>query len=119
MKYLNKYGMHQVHVLKLCMHTSFHNSFIATNTIIIAAHDILQKQTAQCQCQRTTVRGHRCEGLKVWWEACEIAALVLLSSGTVERVFSLVDNMFGDKQGKMLENVIKLRLVLAFNKRSL
>mmetsp|Transcript_6250 Transcript_6250/g.11153 ORF Transcript_6250/g.11153 Transcript_6250/m.11153 type:complete len:173 (-) Transcript_6250:214-732(-) len=40
-----------------------------------------------CHCTRS-MRGCSCyENLKVWWEACELAALVLPSSATAERVF--------------------------------
>ncbi len=55
--------------------------------------------------------------LKVWWEACELLALLLPSSGTSERVFSFANSLFGDKQSKLLTDALKLSLFLAFNKR--
>ena len=73
------------------------------------------------ECRYCTSGDKHCscyEGLKVLWEACELAALVLPSSGTVERVFSLLNNLFSDKQCKLLEDAIKLGLMLTFNKRS-
>ena len=57
------------------------------------------------------------DNLKVWWEACELAALVLPSSGTAERVFSLSKMLFSDRQTTLLSDVIRLALYLAFNKR--
>lgn len=57
------------------------------------------------------------DDLQVWWEACQLAALVVPSSGSVERVFSLVSSLFANKQDKLLSDAIKLSLYLAFNKR--
>ena len=59
------------------------------------------------------------EGIKVWWEACELAALVLPTSATSERVFSLSKNLFGDKQSRLLSDALEAGLMLAFNKREL
>ena len=58
------------------------------------------------------------EGAKVWWEACELAALVLPSSATVERVFSLLSNMWDSSQECVLSDALSLSLYLAFNKRA-
>ena len=47
-----------------------------------------------------TSRSKQCgcyDGLKVWWEACELAALVVPLSGTVEHVFSLANSLFSEK----------------------
>ena len=57
------------------------------------------------------------EGLKVWWEACELAALVLPSSGTIERVFSLTKSLFNDQQSHLLSDALTLGLMLSYNKR--
>ena len=57
------------------------------------------------------------EGLKVWWEACGLAVLVVPSSAMVERVFSLVSNLFNAKQLHFLSDALELALFLAFNKR--
>ena len=57
------------------------------------------------------------DNLKVWWEACELAALVLPSSGTEEHVFLLVNLLFSDQQSRLLSDAIRLGLFLAFNKR--
>ena len=56
------------------------------------------------------------DGLNVWWEACQLVSLVLPSSGTVERVFSLTENMFNDKQGSMLSDGLKLGLYTSYNR---
>ena len=72
------------------------------------------------QCRYCTSGNKHCgcyNDIKVWWEACELAALVLPSSGTSERVFSMLSNMFGDKQGSLLSDALQLGLMLAFNKR--
>ena len=59
------------------------------------------------------------DDLKVWWEACELAAIVLPSSGTAERVFSFAKNLFSDYQNGLLTDALKFSLFLAFNKRTL
>ena len=72
------------------------------------------------QCRYCTSGDQHCScynDAKVRWEACEMAALVLPSSGTSERVFSMLSNMFGDKQASLLSDALKLGLMLAFNKR--
>ena len=53
-------------------------------------------------------------GLKVW---CALAALVLPSSGSAERVFSLSKSLFSIRQSTLLSDAIKLALMLAFNNR--
>ena len=45
-------------------------------------------KTSECGCYGN---------LEVWWEACQLAALVLPSLATAERVFSLTKNLFGDQ----------------------
>ena len=57
------------------------------------------------------------EGLKVWWEACELAALVVPSSAMVEFVFTLVNHLFSAKQSHLLSDALQLGLFLGFNKR--
>ena len=84
------------------MHIMQHNQ--VQNKILIAK----EKKVQHCSCYNDA---------KVWWEACEMAALVLPSSGTSERVFSMLSNMFGDKQASLLSDALKLGLMLAFNKR--
>lgn len=72
------------------------------------------------QCRYCTSGNRHCtcyNDAKVWWEACEMAALVLPSLGTSERAFSMLSNMFGDKQSKLLSDALQLGLMLAFNKR--
>ena len=46
--------------------------------------------------------------LRVWWEACQLAALVLPWSATAERVFSLTKNLFGEQQTRFLSDAIRL-----------
>ena len=59
-----------------------------------------------------------CNGnLSVWWQAAKLAALVMPSSGAAERVFSLVNNMFGDQQSNTLSDSIFLSRYLVSNKR--
>ena len=53
----------------------------------------------------------------VWYEACKLAALILPSSATSERVFSMSSFLFGDKQYHTLTDILRLSLYLAFNKR--
>jgi len=72
------------------------------------------------QCRYCTSGKKHCScynDAKVWWEACEMAALVLPTSGTSERVFSLLNSMFSDKQSKVLSDALGLGLMLSFNKR--
>ena len=57
------------------------------------------------------------DGLKVWWEACELAALVLPLSGSAERVISLSKSLFSIRQSCLLSDALKLALMLAFNNR--
>jgi len=68
-------------------------------------------------CPRNT-RGYACyDDLKTWWDACEIASLVLPSSGTAERVFSLTKMLFSDQQESLLFDAMKVSLFTAYNKR--
>ena len=69
----------------------------------------------------TSQRGawmHICyDDLKTWWDACEIASLVLPSSGTAERVFSLTKMLFSDRQDSLLFDALKVSLFTAYNRR--
>jgi len=65
-------------------------------------------KTSECSCYGN---------LGVWWEACQLAALVLPSSATAERVFSLTKNLFGEQQVRLLSNAIRLGLMLAYNSK--
>ena len=58
-------------------------------------------------------------GTATWWEAAQLAALVMPSSGAAERVFSLLNNLFSDQQSKTLTDAIFLSLYLAYNKRAI
>eukprot|EP00985_Skeletonema_marinoi_P022283 scaffold14178_cov97-Skeletonema_marinoi.AAC.1 len=63
-------------------------------------------------------RGCICyDDLKTWWDACEIASLVLPSSGTAERVFSLTKMLFSDRQDRLLFDAMKVSLFTAYNRR--
>ena len=57
--------------------------------------------------------------LKVWWEACELAALVLPSSGTAERVFSFAKNLFSDYQNGLLTDALSSSLYFLLSIREL
>ena len=57
------------------------------------------------------------EKLMYWWKAAALVALVQPSSGAAERVFSLLKNLFGQKQTRLLSETIYLALFLAFNGR--
>jgi hypothetical protein len=59
------------------------------------------------------------ENLHAWWEAAQLAALVMPSSGAAERVFSLLNNLFSDQQSSALTDGIFLSLFLAYNKRAM
>ena len=62
----------------------------------------------------------KCNGnLHAWWEGAQLAALVMPSSGAAERVFSLLNNLFSDRQSTALSDVIFLSLFLAYNKRAI
>jgi hypothetical protein len=54
--------------------------------------------------------------LGVWWDAAQLACLLLPSSATAERVFSLSANMFGNKQSTMLIDSLKLGLFTHYNR---
>ena len=71
-----------------------------------------------CRYCTNTQQGCSCyDDLNVWWEACELAALVLPSSGSAERVFLFAKNLFNDYQSRVLSGQLKLTLLLAFNNR--
>ena len=74
------------------------------------------KDCQYCPSGRKNCRCHK--GLKVWWEAFELADLVVPSSGSSECVFSLImNNLFGNKQSRVLSDALQPPLFLAFNKR--
>lgn len=80
--------------------------------------DIEKIEDNACRYCTNNNRGCDCyDKIKVWWEACELLALVLPSSGTSERVFSFATNLWDDKQHGLLTDALKLSLFLAFNKR--
>ena len=74
----------------------------------------------KCRYCNNRSRNCTCNGnLRVWWwEAAQLAALVMPSSGAAERVFSLVNNMFSDQRSKILTDAIFLSLYLSYNKRN-
>ena len=49
-------------------------------------------------------------GLNVWWDVCELTALMLLSSGTSACVFSLGSMLLRDQQNRLLYDYIKSSL---------
>ena len=55
--------------------------------------------------------------LKVYWEAAQLLALVMPSSGAAERVFSLLNNNLNEKQTRTLTDMIFLSLYLSYNER--
>lgn len=80
--------------------------------------DTEKVEDASCRYCTNNKRGCDCyDKVKVWWEACELLALVLPSSGTSERVFSFASNLWDCKQHRLLADALRLSLFLAFNKR--
>jgi hypothetical protein len=54
-----------------------------------------------------------CGGIEhssLWWDVCEIVALVQLSLAAAERVFSVLNNMWSDQQTSSLSDMIRLSL---------
>ena len=75
-------------------------------------------RTGKCRyCNSTSGRCKCHDGLKMWWKAARILALLMPSSGAAERVFSLLNNLFSDQQTLALGDLIFLSLFLAYNKR--
>ena len=58
------------------------------------------------------------EKLPHWAAECRQVFLCQPSSAAVERVFSTLNNCFGDDQSRALEDYIELSLMLQHNKRS-
>ena len=52
-----------------------------------------------------------------WWKVAAILVLIQPSSAACERVFSLLNNSFSNKQSKALADYIILSLMMQFNKR--
>lgn len=55
--------------------------------------------------------------LRYYWEAAQLVSLVMPSSCAAERVFSLLNNLFNQKQTRTLGDQIFLALYLNCNKR--
>jgi hypothetical protein len=70
-------------------------------------------------CSSTSKRCKCNEGLKIWWKATCLLALIMPSLGAAERVFSLLNNLFNEQQTRALGDMISLALFLAYNKRKL
>ena len=72
---------------------------------------------------------HECEQILKWWEthgasiptwakAATIVFAMSPNSASCERVFSLLETMFGDEQMSALADYIQASLMLRYNKRS-
>ena len=57
------------------------------------------------------------DDLKVWFDACVKVVLVQPSSAASERVFSLLNQFWGDQQKHSISDTILLSLFLSYNKR--
>ena len=55
--------------------------------------------------------------LPKWSAAARRIFLIQLSSAASERVFSLLNNLFGDQQTNALQDYVEASLMLQFNKR--
>ena len=79
--------------------------------------------SADCNfCSRVVATGLLCNCIKsmmIWWEVTSLLALILPSSGSSERVFSLLKHFWSDQQTTALSDVIRASLYLAVNKRKL
>ena len=53
-----------------------------------------------------------------WANACKQALIIQLSSGTIERVFSLLQNSFQKQKKSAMEDYIESSLMLQYNKRN-
>ncbi len=53
--------------------------------------------------------------LPAWAEACKLVLLVQHSSAAAERVFSLLQNSFSERQNSALEDYISLSVMLQYN----
>ena len=65
-------------------------------------------KTNECSCY---------SNLGVWWEACQLTALVFPLLATAERVFILTKNLLGEQQTSLLLDAIRLGLMLAYNSK--
>ncbi|KAL7531433.1 LOW QUALITY PROTEIN: hypothetical protein ACHAXR_004040 [Thalassiosira sp. AJA248-18] len=78
------------------------------------------KKRRHCRyCGSRTGKCHCHKGLHAWWCAIQLCALVMPSSGSAERVFSLLNNLYKDEQTCLLIDSILLSLYLSFNKREI
>ena len=57
------------------------------------------------------------KNLRVWFEMACLVALVMPSSAASERVFSLLNNLFCDRQVSLLSDAIYASLYLSYNER--
>lgn len=57
--------------------------------------------------------------IPTWAGAARIIFAFSPNSASCERVFSLLENMFGETQGRALSDLIEASLMLAYNKRSI
>lgn len=71
-------------------------------------------------CRYCGCRNNSCScnvNLRYYWEAAQLVSLVMPSSCAAERVFSLLNNLFNQKQTRTLGDQIFLALYLNCNKR--
>ena len=73
------------------------------------------KRCRYCSCASS--RCHCNSNLHAYWEAAQLLSLVMPSSCAAERVFSLLNNHFGEHQTRTLSDQIFLSLYLSYNKR--
>jgi hypothetical protein len=55
-------------------------------------------------------------GMGAWCSAVQSIAVIQTSSAAAERVFSVLNNLFGDDQKSALEDYVEGALMLAYNK---
>ena len=71
-----------------------------------------------CRYCSTTCGNYKCSSnLKAYWEAAQLLALVMPSSGAAERVFSILSNNLKKNQTRALTELIFLSLFLTYNDR--
>ena len=88
--------------------------------LYLKVKDEVDGERTKKRCQHCVKVSNSCtcnEKLMCWWKAAALVALVQPSSGAAERVFSLLKNLFGQKQTRLLSETIYLALFLAFNGR--
>ena len=71
-------------------------------------------------CRYCGCRSNSCScnvNLRYYWEAAQLVSLMMPSSCAAERVFSLLNNLFNQKQTRTLGDQIFLALYLNCNKR--